>query len=398
MNTEDHWLWITSIPGIYRNHIKALIDYFGGPQEVFEAPETEFRIWKKIGFKWVDALLKSRRKTPDQIRREMRGKGVDFISTEHPSFPSGLKNISDYPFGIYYKGSLPPEQMLLVAVVGARACDAYGRVNAQRIGEALAGGGVCTVSGMAAGIDGHVLSAASLAGGKCCAVLGCGPDICYPPSHAMLYDRLCREGCVISEHPCGTPPLKAHFPARNRIISGLSKVTVVVQARERSGSLITADHALDQGREVYAVPGRTCDQLSTGCNRLIQSGAGVVVSAESFLSILKSEFPGYFGEDNKAHKTDSTKGCKNYSKTDSKTDNKTESNTDSGSCRPKLTLGARKIFSLMGMDLMGAEELMEAAGMELGQVTDALLELELEGYIRQEGKGRYVAADHFALV
>lgn len=202
---------------------------------------------------------------------------------QQEDYPARLEHIYNPPYALFYRGHLPQPRLKSIGVVGARNCTCYGRAAAEQIGKGLALAGVNVISGMAAGIDGAAQRGALLGKGSTCAVLGCGVDICYPAGNRELYGRLVREGCVVSEYPPHTRPLAMHFPQRNRIISGLSDGVLVVEAREKSGSLITADLALEQGREVYAVPGRISDMSSQGTNRLIQQGAGIFLNMEDFL-------------------------------------------------------------------------------------------------------------------
>lgn len=202
---------------------------------------------------------------------------------EDEGYPKRLKNIPGAPKALYVLGRLPEEERLSVAVVGARDCSEYGRFVAKELGAALGKNGITVISGMARGIDGISQEEALDAGGSSFGVLGCGVDICYPKENRRLYEKLRKSGGLLSEYLPGTPACANHFPPRNRIVSGLADVVVVVEARVKSGTLITVDMALEQGREVYAVPGRTTDKLSEGCNRLIRQGAGVLFSVEEFI-------------------------------------------------------------------------------------------------------------------
>lgn len=200
-----------------------------------------------------------------------------------PEYPERLKNISGAPKELYVLGKLPEEDRLSVAVIGARDCSEYGKYVARELGAVLGSSGISVVSGMARGIDGISQEAALNAGGSSFAVLGCGVDICYPEANRQLYERLKISGGILSEYSPGSPALACHFPPRNRIVSGLADVVVVIEARVKSGTLITVDMALEQGREVYVVPGRVTDRLSDGCNSLIKQGAGILLSPEDFL-------------------------------------------------------------------------------------------------------------------
>ena len=214
------------------------------------------------------------------------GKRLDQIKhykTGDPEYPERLRNIPGAPQNLFVLGKLPEEGRLSVAVIGARDCSEYGKYVARELGTVLGGSGIAVISGMARGIDGISQEAALDAGGSSYAVLGCGVDVCYPEANRQLYERLKISGGILSEYPPGAPALARHFPPRNRIVSGLADVVVVIEARVKSGTLITVDMALEQGREVYVVPGRVTDRLSDGCNRLIRQGAGILLSPEEFL-------------------------------------------------------------------------------------------------------------------
>lgn len=208
------------------------------------------------------------------------------IDRDSREYPYRLRQIPDPPRSLYVMGKIPEEGITSVAVIGARDCSEYGRSVAGRLGEKLGKAGIQVVSGMARGIDGISQEAAMDAGGSSFGVLGCGVDICYPRQNRRLYEKLKTGGGILSEYEPGTPPAAWHFPPRNRIVSGLADVLVVVEARAKSGTLITVDMALEQGREVYVVPGRVTDGLSAGCNRLIKLGAGVLLDMGEFLEEL----------------------------------------------------------------------------------------------------------------
>lgn len=219
----------------------------------------------------------------------MRERGISLVTEGEPQYPQRLARVPDRPYALYCAGKLPQEGKKAVALIGARDCTAYGRYMAEQFGAAFAKAGVQVISGMARGIDGVGQAAALKAGGYSLGVLGCGVDICYPRENRTLYEDLLAAGGVCSEYPPGTEPRGVLFPPRNRIISGLCDAVLVVEARDKSGTLITVDMALEQGREVYAVPGRATDPLSGGCNRLIRQGAGLVLTPEELLEELTGE-------------------------------------------------------------------------------------------------------------
>lgn len=217
--------------------------------------------------------------------------GIRFVSFFSDEYPEKLRNVYNPPYALYVKGNLPDDKAPAIAVVGARKCSAYGEKYALKYAEELAGCGVQIISGLALGIDGISQRGALNAGGNTFAILGCGVDICYPRSHIGLYmDILERGGGIISEQIPGTPALAMYFPMRNRIISGLSDAVLVMEAKEKSGSLITADTAMEQGRDVYALPGPVGNVLSMGCNRLIKQGAGILLSPKELIADLSFSY------------------------------------------------------------------------------------------------------------
>lgn len=209
-----------------------------------------------------------------------------------PGYPALLASIYDPPRQLYLRGARP--ELLAgpcIAVVGARACSGYGRQVARTLGRALAGAGAVVVSGLARGVDAEAHRGALEANGRTVAVLGCGIDRDYPAAHAELARRIAERGLIVSEYPPGTDPAPWRFPARNRIVAGLSLATVVVEARERSGALITADFALEEGRDVLAVPGEITSALSAGSNALLRLGAAPLLAAEDVLAAVGLEAP-----------------------------------------------------------------------------------------------------------
>ena len=202
-------------------------------------------------------------------------------------YPERLMPFADMPSRLFVRGTLPADRQKTAAIVGARMCTAYGKSQAAFFAQVLAANGVAVISGLACGIDAAAHEGALRGNGRTFAVLGCGVDICYPKQNYPLMRRMLENrGGVLSEFPPGAEPLPWHFPIRNRMISALADVVIVIEAKEKSGSLITADYALDQGKAVFALPGRTTDDTSRGCNRLIAQGAGIALSPEAILEEL----------------------------------------------------------------------------------------------------------------
>lgn len=283
-----HWLY--NIPGVGRKTIKYLLSEKGTPEAVYHMSQKELECL--LDAMHAKSTLAERiidSKKDWNIKRayeNLKEKGIRFTCLGDEKYPGRLAQIPDAPYGLYFQGKLLMEERPSVAIIGARNCSEYGRRMAQHYGRELAAAGIQIISGMARGIDGISQKAALDAEGFSLGVLGCGVDICYPAENRELYEMLCKRGGICSEYPPGTEPKNSLFPPRNRIISGLSDVVLVIEAKNRSGTLITVDMALEQGREVYALPGRVTDALSEGCNRLIQQGAAVAFSAEDMIHSL----------------------------------------------------------------------------------------------------------------
>ncbi len=279
--------WLHNAPGIGDRTIERLLEKFGSARAVYH---TEEETLKTVVKKKAAERLKqfSREWEVEKKYEEMEQKGISFYSLEEEEYPAKLRKLPHPPYGIYCKGMLPNEETPSVAIIGARECSQYGRYVAEAFAEKMAAAGVAVVSGMARGIDGISQRAAIQGGGRTYGVLGCGVDICYPLSNRKLYqDIVDTGGGILSVFPPGTEPQKRQFPERNRIVAGLSDVLLVVEARTKSGTCITVDMALEQGKNVYAVPGRLTDRLSDGCNLLIRQGAGIALTPDDILEELK---------------------------------------------------------------------------------------------------------------
>lgn len=288
---EEYGLWLCNLPGIGSIRGRKLLALCGGKAEkLYHAPET---VWRQVVSEKIYMNVKRFTETwkLEEEYGRLAEQNIGFVSLAGKEYPEKLKNIADPPLGLYYRGGLPEGNPVTVAVIGARDCSEYGRYVAEELGKALGERGFPLVSGMARGIDGISQSAALRHGGSSFGVLGCGVDICYPSRNRDLYVQLMEKGAILSAYPPGTEPKPGNFPPRNRIVSGLSDVVVVIEARSRSGTLITVDMALEQGRDVYVVPGRVTDRLSDGCNRLLKQGAQVFLSPEDFLEDMLAAYP-----------------------------------------------------------------------------------------------------------
>lgn len=277
-------LWLCSFPGMGNRQLRRLVELCGDAGKVYFASTDE---WKQVlNEKQVENLKRfTEGWKPEAEYMKLQEKGIHLVTLADAVYPRRLREIPDAPYGVFVRGQIPGAEPS-VAVVGARDCSRYGALVARKLGDVLGRYGIAVVSGMARGVDGISQQAALDAGGISWGVLGSGVDVCYPPQNRELYDRLPGRGCLISSYPLGTPALSRNFPPRNRIVSGLADAVVVVEAREKSGTLITVDMALEQGREVYAVPGCITDRLSDGCNRLIRQGATPLLDPEDFIKEL----------------------------------------------------------------------------------------------------------------
>lgn len=285
-NKEFYKYFLAMIPFLSGNKKRKLISFFGEEEKVYKAPMTKLSKTGFISLTEIKNFQDFKASFNQDIIESQKNKGIKLITEDNPDYPESLKSIFNRPYGIFCKGNLSPI-INPIAIVGSRTPTAYGRCAAEDISLALAENGATIISGMARGIDTAGHSGALRNKTKTIAVLGCGADICYPRENRNVYEEITKIGAVISEFPPETPPLPLNFPMRNRIISGLSKAVIVIEAKERSGSLITADFALEQGRDVFALPGRMNDPLSLGCNQLIYQGAGIITSVEDLIRTFK---------------------------------------------------------------------------------------------------------------
>ncbi len=284
-------LALARVPGIGPVNFRRLVETFGGPADVWTKGVAELSAVEGIGDERARAISSFR--AWDEVDAELEraaARGLSCLAYGDDDYPAPLAEIYDPPPVLYYKGDVTRWPGVMVAVVGTRRPTDYGVHATAFLCEPLAEGGVGIVSGMAKGIDACAHRAALKAGGFTVAVLGCGADVAYPPENDALYREICERGVVVSEFPPGAPPEPANFPRRNRVISGLAAGVLVVEAGEKSGALITAALAAEQGREVFAVPGSIFAPTSAGCRRLIQSGAKAAGTA---LEILEEIAPAF---------------------------------------------------------------------------------------------------------
>jgi DNA processing protein len=343
---------------------KKLAAHFIDPRRAFSASAAELSEVPGLEKDAIEGLLSFSDWTRAQAEsRRAQDSGVRLVPFTDPAYPARLRMIADPPPLLYLKGELLDDDKRAVAIVGSRSASEYGLKIARSISRGLASLGFTVVSGMARGIDGAAHQSALDAGARTIAVLGSGVDRVYPPEHVGLYRNISQQGAVVSEFSMGTRPAAFNFPARNRLISGLSLGVVVVEATEKSGSLITAALALEQNREVFAVPGEAGSSRSRGAHRLIRQGAKLVESADDIIEEIAPQLTSQRGQ--------------------------------TAPARPVLPQqcgdAARKVFNLLQERILHIDEVIETSGLSSAQVSQILLDLELRGLLRQLPGKRYLA-------
>ena len=389
-----YWLMCAPIGDATKSR---LLLQFGRPSGVFEASEkalldSTLSIGKKE--RWIAYIKERKEENAKREYEELQTKGILFYPEYHPHYPVKLRSIPARPFGIFVKGKLPDMRQRSLAIVGARDCSEYGQYVARHFAEKMAQNGVAVISGLARGIDGIAQRAAMEAGGESFGVLGCGADICYPKSNEKLY-RMCMErGGILSTYLPGTPPTPNLFPPRNRIISGLSDGILIIEAREKSGTIITADLALEQGKDVFVIPGRVTDRLSDGCNSLIRQGASLIQSPEQLLEELnigygKACVTGYEEEENPYEQ--GKEGGNSAQRVAYKADD-CIGQSDNRETFSQFTLEEQAFLQLFDLELLSIEQIrrkMDASSflknITLPQTMEMLMKFVIMGQLRAEG-------------
>jgi DNA processing protein len=351
------WLALGRIRGVGGVSFKKITARFADPAAVFRASAAELAEIEGLHRELIHSIANFNDWA--EIDKEIqcaRAAGVKMIPFSDAAYPASLRAIADPPPLLYVKGELRDNDSKAVAIVGSRSASDYGRRIARDLARGLVSFGLTVVSGMARGIDGMAHESALQAGGRTLAVLGSGVDRAYPPEHETLYRRISESGAVISELPMGARPIAFNFPARNRLISGLSLGVVVVEATEKSGSLITASLAAEQGREVFAVPGEAGASRSRGSHRLIRQGAKLVESVDDIIEEIAPQLSRRNGD----------------------------GGPDSARSLPENSgPAARQIFALLKETSLQVDQVIEQSGLPASQVLQVLLDLELQGFVCQ---------------
>lgn len=285
MEEREYWYWLTNISDMWQGKIELLLKFFNNPQSIYKATETTLSKINGIKKQDIYNIIESKKTINAELEiKRLEKSGIKFIYLGSDDYPEKLLNIYSKPFSFYIKGELPRQDLQTIAIIGARNCSKYGEKVAEDLAYSLAQAEVQIISGMARGIDTAGQWGAIKGGGKCFGVLGSGVDVCYPKENIELYESITKYGGVISEYPLGTKANAWHFPHRNRLISGFADKIIVVEAKEKSGTCITVECALEQGKDVYAVPGRIYDPLSEGCNKLIKQGASLITGLQDLIN------------------------------------------------------------------------------------------------------------------
>ena len=358
MDERSYWVALNLVKGIGAVRFKQLLEFFGSAEIAWLAPQSA---WSSAGIpqRVVNNFsLVKQQVDLERVLEKIAAANVRVITWLDNDYPRRLKEIDQSPPVLFIRGTINVEDDWAVAVVGTRRVTPYGRQVADEIGRFLAQNGVTVVSGLARGVDAIAHQAALQAGGRTFAVLGSGVDVIYPPEHRKLAAEIIRQGALISDYPVGTQPDGINFPPRNRIISGLSLATVVVEAGEKSGALITAEFAVDQGRDVFAVPGSILAAQSQGTNRLIEQGARPLLKMSEILETLKLE---QIPEKQQTRKLN------------------------------PMSMEEQRLLEQLSSEPVHIDQLCELTGLPITNVSATLTMMELKGFVTQVGGMNYVA-------
>ncbi|WP_418790262.1 DNA-processing protein DprA [Phosphitispora sp. TUW77] len=364
VDTKAYYVLLSMVDGLGPRRLAALIELMGTAEKVWYASESVLRSVPGIPAKVISSLLDKRKElNPESEVQKLADRGIGLVFIDEPEYPRILKSIYDPPKVLYVRGkkNILNEQMF--AVVGSRRATHYGLTAARAIAGELSRVGLGIVSGMARGIDSAAHRGALDSGGVTIAVLGCGVDVVYPRENRNIMEEIIEKGAVISEFPPGTSPVAGNFPQRNRLISGLSCGVLVIEAAEKSGSLITVNFALEQGREVFAVPGQVTNKLNRGCHQLIRQGACLVENAGDILEEL-----GLIGTDKTLPKHDICCIRGNIYLTDEE----------------------KRVYNIISDDPISSETIICKTGIRPSDVISMLLVMELKGLVKQLPGQRYV--------
>ena len=410
MSLLRYWIWLSTVPGLSLRGQLRLLDRFPTPEAVYLADRRALEDSGTLTRKELDALEMRDLSQADKVLEDCRRKGIGILTMQDAAYPQRLRAIDMPPLVLYYRGSLLPfDSLPVITVVGSRAASGYGLVTAKRLGTQLGACGGVVVSGAAKGIDTMALEGALSTGAPVAAVLGNGLDVVYPRNAGGLYRDVERQGCLLSEYVPGTPPRGENFPRRNRIMSGLALGVLVVEAAKRSGSLITAEYALEQGRDVFAVPGNIGLDCCAGSNELIRDGANLVTCGWDVLEGYQSRFPDCLhkwngaenltlsphdriyleGTEQEAAETPSAQ-TETASPPEKRIDNGAERNyIDLEQIMESLTQDEQTLVRLLQDGQLHVDEIIAKSGMPAARVLSSLTLLEIKGHVNQHPGKRF---------
>lgn len=385
-----YWIWLAELPELTNQARLALLRHFGTPENAFYADAGEILLTEGITRAQAEALDNKSLAAAERVLEDCRRLGLRILTFQDAEYPNRLRNIYDPPFLLYVRGRLPlVDEEPVITVVGTRTCTPYGETCGEKLGYGLAKGGAVVVSGLARGVDAAATRGALRAGGVPIGVVGGGVDVVYPPEHRYLYEDVAAAGALLSEYPPGTEPDRTHFPVRNRIMAGLAVATVVVEAPLRSGALITANTALEQGRDLFAVPGPIDAPASAGCNRIIRDCGFIVTEARDVLERYAERFPDKLRLE-EAREEPETLGYQA----------RRERAEAPKAAPPPLSVSGSSLTddqiallrALSDEEPRLADDLIEETGIPARRVLSALTLLELDGHVTQHTGKRYTRA------
>ena len=381
-----YWLWFHLLTGLTVSQKRALLEYFHDPEQLYRATESAYRTAVQLPEEGYTALSDKELKNARALAAECSQKRIGIVTIGDSGYPARLRQIPDAPLVLYYRGRLPNwEAYPAIGIVGTRKASGYGLQIAEKMGAQIAACGGMVVSGAADGIDSAAMKQALLQGGPVVGVLGFGADVVYPASSRKLFAQLEEKGCLISEYPPGTPGYKWNFPQRNRLISGISHGVLVVEAPERSGALITARHAMEQGREVFVVPGNINSDTSAGSNNLLREGATAVFEGYDILREYASRFPGQI---RKAEPKEIPHIPEKVEDVPTKPAKKPIDNREVtqysvlNSGTSTLTEEEKTLLSHLTPKIEGVDEVIARSGMETAKALSVLTKLSLKGMVK----------------
>ena len=389
MSALTYWLWLSELQGLTNQTRLALLRRFETPERIFYADPEELLLTEGITRQQAEQLSDHRLDGARKIQEDCHRLNIRILTIGDAEYPGRLKNIYDPPMLLYMKGRMPVmDEEVAIAVVGTRNCTPYGEGCAKKLGHELSAAGAVVVSGLAKGIDAAATHGALMAGGVTVGVVGNGLDVRYPYENRFLYDDVAAAGVLLSEYPPGTEAAGWHFPARNRILSGLCVGTLVVEAPLRSGALITAETALEQGRDVFAVPGPIDAENSAGCNRLIQEGALLVTGAEDILR----EYEGRYPQKLRPRAYTEPPKTVGYQARQLAEAKPVPPSVSLSRELPELSDDQLAILRLLGEEPMQVDDIIELTELPTRRVLSALTVLEMDELVTQHSGKRYTRA------